>query len=79
MKKKKKMEINKIMTYIPNSENLQSKVERYEQRPVKASAFLCLGAERTAEKTIIKGSRFAACIRYSPNGDTPYIFLYYGK
>jgi len=40
------------MTYIPNSENLRSKVERYEQRPVKASALQCLGAERTVQKAI---------------------------
>jgi len=41
-------------------------VERHEQRPVKASALLCLGAERTAKKTIIKGSRFAACSIVAP-------------
>jgi len=47
------MEINKHIYYIkPNSENLQSKVERYEQRPVEASALLCLGAERTEQKPI---------------------------
>ena len=61
------MEINKHIYYIkPDSENLRSKVERYEQRPVKASALLCLGAERTVQKPIIKGSRFAACSTVAP-------------
>jgi len=49
------MEINKNMTYIPKSENLRSKVERYEQRPVEASALLCLGALRTVENRFYNG------------------------